>query len=458
MFCFATVALIAGNLLFLLSTRVTVSWKPLWVLVLALVPHNGEILFNLTNAQAWLSLGLVLLLMAEAPRSRVQAVGDAGFLCLAGATSPHVIFLLPLFALAAWQRRTRHAVILFGLAALLSWLQVWHLLGTRDSGGIDLGDPGWVMGLGVRFGGATLLPPSLLRGMPASLVLVLVGVLHIFLATVLWRTRVRALREAWLAGVLVTIAVLAAYRHAPARLASGGLDHYAFLPGVTLLWVLAGLATSGGPGRRVAALLLVLAVGSAGASFRSRPLQDLRWGRCSEWIGGDVPCDIPLNPFGWMLRYEPAAEGRPTTDDALASVLARTIGTRPLRITPEPAARVAFAGGRPMLAAPPGTVIELPLPIGATRIVGRCAPWPLSHLMTRDDVLRFHVGWRADGGDWQIIHTWEYRPSLERLFWEYHDLDVPLPSDAQGVVGFASVSLGGHPELYQALWGGLHVR
>ncbi len=121
-----------------LSPRFALPGKPWLILAFLLVPHNGEIFFNVTNLQ-WLT-GFVLIQQAiiAAPRTTTQRVGDLATLAVVGLTGPFVIAFLPLFAWRWWRTRDRDNATVLVLTAVCAAVQASFILRTPEVGATAL--------------------------------------------------------------------------------------------------------------------------------------------------------------------------------------------------------------------------------------------------------------------------------------------------------------------------------
>ena len=106
----AALLAVLGVCALLFHPRLDLPWRPLLALCVALAPDAWTSFLNLTHAQWYLSLLLVLLCRKGAPETAAGAALDLAVLAIVGLTGPFSIFAFPMFALrwaAAIDVRTR---------------------------------------------------------------------------------------------------------------------------------------------------------------------------------------------------------------------------------------------------------------------------------------------------------------------------------------------------------------
>ncbi len=304
----------------ILSSRVRVPSKPLFVLSLGLVPHSGEVFLNLTNVQWMMALLIVLLIIQEPPASKRQAIGDFLLLTIAALTGPFCLLFAPAIMLRVLGRRGPRAYdlgflglflllglvqglfiysrpedpVMVGASSELTWQVVAQLIGHRLLGTLFLGQMV-----------SAMLTPT-----------VLVGLTLVFvygLACLIWRGgkadggkgRMNA-AIFLLAGASALGATWFRYQENLADLLPfGSGDRYFYLPRVVILWSILICAASRGLARGVVTALVGLSV-LAGASswFQAGPFEDYRWKHFAQEIERGKSLRIPINPPGWYIDWK----------------------------------------------------------------------------------------------------------------------------------------------------------
>jgi hypothetical protein len=127
LYAYASFALTLWVVARVFSPRLDLPGKPLLALAIVAVPHTGEVFLCPTNVQWILALALALLALMRDPATRAQQASDLATVAGAGLTGPFCIFVLPLFAMRAFVRRSRPSWVLFAAVALASLVQGWML-------------------------------------------------------------------------------------------------------------------------------------------------------------------------------------------------------------------------------------------------------------------------------------------------------------------------------------------
>jgi hypothetical protein len=109
----------------LYDQRVQLPHKWAFALSLALVPHSGEVFGNLASSQWTSSLLLVLLVIQNPVRNRVDLKLDIMIAVLVGLTGPYCIFLTPLYIFRFWWLGgKKEEWIVAGVLACVSAMQI----------------------------------------------------------------------------------------------------------------------------------------------------------------------------------------------------------------------------------------------------------------------------------------------------------------------------------------------
>jgi hypothetical protein len=227
----------------LFSPRLDLPARPACALAMALIPHTGEAIGNLTNLQWVCALGLVWLLLARDASNMRQHVTDGIIALVLGLTGTFSILFAPLFAWRAWRRRTAASFVQAVLVAITAGIQVWTIANSPPhlAGQENLTVEAVVWWLGFRLLAALFLPWDWAMRAPRG-VLDVFGVLTVAMLLVTAFLPGRH-RERRLLLVAALVAVLAAtifrMRHeliAFTRLNDG--DRYLFIPKVLFAWLL----------------------------------------------------------------------------------------------------------------------------------------------------------------------------------------------------------------------------
>jgi hypothetical protein len=227
----------------LFSPRFDLPARPACALALALIPHTGEAIGNLTNLQWVCGLGLVWLLLARDASTMRQYVTDGVIALVLGLTGPFSILFAPLFAWRACRRRTAASLVLAVLIVITAGVQVWTIADSlpRPAGQENLTLEAVAWWLGFRLPAALFLPGDWAMRAPRA-VLDALGVLTVatllITAFLLGRHRERRLLT-----VAALVAVIAAtiFRARHELNAFAGLnngDRYLFIPKVLVAWLL----------------------------------------------------------------------------------------------------------------------------------------------------------------------------------------------------------------------------
>lgn len=257
-------AMYAGiTAIFMLWTALTIAacrlpYAYLLAALLFAVPHTGEVLGTITNAQWVMACALPLILMTETPASLLNRINQCVFVVLAGLSGPFSIFVAPLSVWRLIKHRDPHSVLLSGLGIAAALIQLATLIpnyvafhGEREPVhlAITILDR-WLGSLAIGWRSESI---------PEMALTAAFGCVLLFLA---WRSSERKLNLAFL---LTTCAVLASawLKFMPAH--SRHLDYpamddrYFYLPKVMTFWILAGaIYTCEGKKRWLAALCLAL--------------------------------------------------------------------------------------------------------------------------------------------------------------------------------------------------------
>jgi hypothetical protein len=296
----------------LLSRRVAVPGRFWLALAFVLVPHTGEVFFQLCNVQWVLALFLVRQLLLEPAATRTQLVADSTVLALVSFTGPFCIVLWPLFAWRTWRHRTQRATwVELGIVTVaamahvianriapfdhppanggLDPLQIAAFVGQRISGVLLLGWGGAAtLGFGVRVGfgcALALTVVALVYGSRRSVVAPAIVVLVVAAGLLLGSTLIRGGRGFY----------------TEPQLEMG--DRYLFLPRVLLCWT--AIAATAGLARAkwLPGVLMTAAIAVNVPHFVVPTAIDYRWHDYCHLLKDGHPAEIPTLPKGWILHY-----------------------------------------------------------------------------------------------------------------------------------------------------------
>lgn len=298
----------------LFTSRFNLPEKPWLALALIVVPHTGEVFFNVTNLQWLTAFVLIQQAIIAAPKTWGERIGDLAILGVVTLTGPFGIAFLPLFAWRWWCDRSRDNALAFVFVGLCAALQAWFVMRTGPRFEFQT-EPlrlwpnlvvlarrliVWpVLGRDLALG----LSPAAVAGFGGTILVGLLG----------WVLRPhpqRRLRvQIVLAFALITLAGI--YRTRPDTWAADNLDfgdRYFYIPRVLLGWLLIWEFNS--QPRALAnfarALCLVVVVVHARNYMLPAP-QNYHWASHVEPIRRGVRADLPILPEGWTLEYH----GRP---------------------------------------------------------------------------------------------------------------------------------------------------
>jgi hypothetical protein len=293
----------------LFSPRIDLLARPACALAIALIPHTGEAIGNLTNLQWVCALGLVWLLLARDATNARQHFTDGAVALVLGLTGTFSILFAPLFVWRAWRRRTRASIVLANHGLCAAGVQIWTIAHAppHPTGTDRLTAEAVAWFVGFRLPAALFLPGNWAAQLPRG-VLDVLGVLTVA-ALLVTAFAPGPHRERRLLLVAALVAVIAATiyraRHELVAFAGpGNGDRYLFLPKVLVAWLL--LAGWAKPGwiRGVTAAACGLLLLATATRWRYERLPDQRWPEYARRIeAGEYVRAIPLNPPGVTFEH-----------------------------------------------------------------------------------------------------------------------------------------------------------
>lgn len=299
----------------LFSSRFDLPGKPWLALAFVIVPHSGEIFFNITNLQWLAAFVFIQQAIIAPPRNAPERISDRLILVLAALTGPFGIVFLPLFLWRWWRERSWDNLWLAAIVLICAAIQAWFVIKTGprfefQSESMKLG-PTFIV-LARRLVAWPLVGRDIALGLSSGTIAALGVVILVLLpAWALRPHRDRGLRVHILAAfALITAA--AVYRTRPDTWAADNLDfgdRYFYIQRVLLAWLviwefhsapraIANLA-------RVCGLVVLL---FQVRSYSVPAPQNYQWTDHVEPIRRGAPAKIPILPEGWTLEYR----GRPS--------------------------------------------------------------------------------------------------------------------------------------------------
>jgi hypothetical protein len=303
-YCGVSIAVVLMAVLKAASPRVGLPLAPWAALMIVLVPGMDEITGNLTNAQWFGAVILVLVALSQPPKTWGEKISDLIAIALFGLTGPFVVAAGPIFVWRAVRSRERWTWIAAGLAA---GAMAAELLTYRASSSGPLPQASaslltFVGATGYRTGGQLFgMMPSpdfsdpVRWGIAGLLALVFIWCffpLRAAQGSVRWAL-------AWMATLVVVGGCVRYLAYAHFFFEPVFILRYFYLPVLFTGWILlAGLAQSGAR-RWIATLLLVLAAVRNTRSYRMAPYTDLHWPHYASAIQRGEPISVPINPPAW---------------------------------------------------------------------------------------------------------------------------------------------------------------
>jgi len=226
-------------LIYLLSNRNPLRFKPLLALIIVICPQQAHWIHGSALNAIWL-LGLLLLLFTilKPPASIAAQIFDMCLILLSALSSPLILWMMAFFILRYRQKQDRYSKALC-LTASLCWLIQFVVFissyDTRAEGEIILDYAVWIQVLVKLFSGQ-LLPNVVNTGATLGVGIALV-LLYFYLSYILAVTKKYQLLYLLLAGFLTSLAPVFSYLASPREL-YWHADRYKYIAAVTLLWVL----------------------------------------------------------------------------------------------------------------------------------------------------------------------------------------------------------------------------
>ncbi|WP_404422382.1 hypothetical protein [Nibricoccus sp. IMCC34717] len=289
----------------LTSPRCPLRGSPLLITALAFVPHTGEVFGNLTNTQWFLGLLLLLVVISREPKRVADYAADFSTALIVGLTGLFSVLFLPLFALRAWQRRTRASWLLLACIAATSAIQLRTFIPAATS----VEGPPLSLAQGIAVLGHRVVTAAFLGrhadGLP-SWVWLAAGALFFagaIAAVLRWPKDSPRLP---LLAALVAITLAGALRLRDTQVEAMAMryaDRYYFIPKVLLAWVLIDWLLARFPTawtRSAIAAVLVL-----GAAITPQEIYaEFRWAPYARQIERYEKVRVITNPYEFSFEYQ----------------------------------------------------------------------------------------------------------------------------------------------------------
>ena len=285
--------------------------KAFMVLATILVPLGNEIFMNQTNIQWVMTLIPVVLYCGEQPQATWRRLIDYAILILCVFTGPFVLFLFPVFLLAALLEKqvTRRAAFLAIclVATIICAVSLSHFGSVdRIHGATKMTMYGYVQ-LAFRSYYFPLLS-TWVDSVPEWAVVTLTIILPVILALLgrmVLKSGNRFAMVAFAAGLPLCAATLVSYGRAPALPSPfhNAIRNF-YLPMVLLIWSL--IAVTKFDRRHIAAWAVVFGWFVVQIPFiaETRTMPDLNWKKYAERLATGQAMTIPITPAGWGLTLK----------------------------------------------------------------------------------------------------------------------------------------------------------
>jgi hypothetical protein len=297
-YAWSAVAVTGLTAWWLQSPRLALPGGALAALVLATVPHTGEVYLNTCNLQWITALGLFALVLAADATTPALRTAEIALLLVTGLTGPFIILALPLFAWRVWVRRSRWSGFLLAAAVACAAAHVPSLLNRTA----ETDAAAWAPFHHAAVVGRRVVVTVFAGQMPVPEILcALVAFATVAgLTAALWRRRTLLPGGLLLLAAGLFVLAATAYKVRPDTWTLSELDNgdrYFFIPKVILLWLLAAFALTSGPRLRPALFALLLIPLAANAPrFRFPPDPDQNWAASCALIARGESVWVPILP------------------------------------------------------------------------------------------------------------------------------------------------------------------
>ena len=294
----------------LFTARFNLPGKVWLALAFVLVPHSGEVFFNVTNLQWLTAFVLIQQAIIAPPRSRLENAGDLLILTLVTLTGPFGIAFLPLFVWRWWHDRRRENGLALGVVLALAAVQAWCVIHTGPRFGYQ-SDPFQLWPNLVVAARRLVVWPVLggdaARALPAGWIVAIGGLVIVGLLARAFRPGPQRQTQARIAAAFVLITLAAIYRTRPDTWAADNLhfgERYFYIPRVLLAWLL--IFQFDASSRALAVVtrvlgLMIVVMHSRDFILPTPP--DYHWRDHVAPIRQGIPATIPTLPENWTLEY-----------------------------------------------------------------------------------------------------------------------------------------------------------
>jgi hypothetical protein len=297
-----------------LSPRLNLPGKPWLMLAFLLVPHTGEVFFNVTNLQWITAFVLLQQVLISPPRGPREQLGDFGLLLIVSLTGPFVIAFLPLFVWRWWRQRDPHSVRTLAVVTVCAIIQAWFVI--RVGPKFPFQSAAFQLWPNLEIVARRLVVWPVLGfdaalALPRAVVGLLGGAVLALIAVGAWRRDLRRPLRLQILAAIALMLIAAVQRTRPDTWASDNLDfgdRYFYIPRVLLIWLLIWEfdALPRARANLARALCLAIAVGHIWTYQMPAP-RDYHWAEHVDPIRRGERADIAILPENWTLEYR----GRP---------------------------------------------------------------------------------------------------------------------------------------------------
>lgn len=295
-----------------LSPRCHLHGKALLALAVVFVPRPEDIFLTIENVQWIMSLGLVLLVLSDDPKTIPEHIYDGAAAMISGLTGVFSVLFLPLFALRLWQRRNLTSAILFSIILGTAATQLWFVVHAPQLYAEKAGGA-FVFSLIPVVLGYQLVSRLFFGDWMPYLSLFQLGALGTVAATywaVLFFCRGKGITDRLGKNMLLLafgIALAASiYRFKNVLFIFTTPEHiarYFFPTQMLFIWLLTEETTAGLIRRRIAHILIFAFFTTSLTLFRVEPLWDYQWQKEVARIKQGHDVAVPVNPPGWYFQY-----------------------------------------------------------------------------------------------------------------------------------------------------------
>lgn len=294
LYVYCSLAVLLGVVAQVFSPRIALPYKPVLALAIVLVPHAGEVFLNLANLQWITALGLLLILLKQDAKSKLEELGDAGAVLALGLTGPFVVMLLPLFALRVIRFRSRASIILLTTAFLAAAVQLHSLLTSPPMPGTELSLLEGLEVAGFRTFGRLLFGGRVGTKLGMGWIAAVGWFFGLGVVWLSWKQSGRRweLLFLWTTFLVMTAAGIA---RSPEKLLMYYMlgDRYFFLPNIIGSWMIIMLFPRW---PRLVLLATVMSLVANSFEFRAAPFKDHHWRKTAERISAGETVHVIVNP------------------------------------------------------------------------------------------------------------------------------------------------------------------